>query len=723
MLLDMRSVRRNPKFVAWIPVQQNYLENDVDLDPYRPYFGESKSEMDKAEEAYKNMLEDISRNDDGEFISDGEFDSQGELLPVDQEKFYTVRARKERASQRHTILETITRFGQQHHIITSLAMQLRISDTRRILHIYEVAVAREEKRKETFETRRKARERKHALFHAFDFPQPEKLPPSNVKWNDTAAMQSHFCFQCFVFCCEMHPEENHPPVRPIPDVTITERMDDLRIGRAKPCSSRCFLLEEHLQAPKSAQEGLPWTDEEIMVMRQGCLMTDEDPCSLAIIVGTKTCREVRARISKQEERVWIMEAISSAKLERKRAPNRRGGRKTNSAKTNSPLFKVRNWKGSNRPDRDDDSEEDDDDSSRDETGHAPFVPCNHTGVCTKANGCYCMQNNIRCESTCGCSTGRFTQIGRVIKWDQQQDGNQGRRTVTRCKNRHWGCSCRSGYCNTDSCECYRENLVCNPDFCNHCEANVLPQFIGVGERRCRNVDLITGRHKRTLVGKSDVHGFGLFALDHFEPGELIGHYAGRTVHAEKVDLVLRASDAKKLTYAFDLTHKMSIDGQCFGSKVRLINHSSNARDVSCAARFERVRGEGRIAIKAVRAVRPGEEFLFNYNITQGNEWLDKDSDGGSVKDSGLDDSPIGKYARESSIRTSSSPNRRDVRSLTLRDEELQRAGRVRGSPQDVYVVSRDTKVVTNPAPSKHDDTDTDSTMDCPVQSFAFSRYD
>lgn len=48
----------------------------------------------------------------------------------------------------------------------------------------------------------------------------------------------------------------------------------------------------------------------------------------------------------------------------------------------------------------------------------------------------------------------------------------------------------------------------------------------------------------------------------------------------------------------------------------------------------------------MRALKPGEEFLFNYNITQENEWLDGASDEGSVKDSGFNDYLIGTSARE-----------------------------------------------------------------------------
>lgn len=156
-------------------------------------------------------------------------------------------------------------------------------------------------------------------------------------------------------------------------------------------------------------------------------------------------------------------------------------------------------------------------------------------------------------------------------------------------NRKWGCSSRTGFGNTDACKLYREHLVCTPECCNHSDSNLHPQFLRVGEWRCRNVDLIRGQHKRTFVSNLGKNGFGHFSLHHFEAGELIGHYACRTAHAKKVDLVLRTSDAKQLSYTFDLTRTMSIDGQCFESKVRFITHSSSAKHVNCAARFERMR--------------------------------------------------------------------------------------------------------------------------------------
>lgn len=97
--------------------------------------------------------------------------------------------------------------------------------------------------------------------------------------------------------------------------------------------------------------------------------------------------------------------------------------KTGKKSPNSPLLEVQNWKEPNRPDRNDDlDDEDDNGSSGEKTVHAPFVSCRHICGCTKANYCCCVENNIRCESTCGCSPCSFTQIGGVIKWDQQPDG-------------------------------------------------------------------------------------------------------------------------------------------------------------------------------------------------------------------------------------------------------------------------------------------------------------
>eukprot|EP00178_Gracilaria_changii_P022262 TRINITY_DN65_c0_g2_i2.p1 TRINITY_DN65_c0_g2~~TRINITY_DN65_c0_g2_i2.p1 ORF type:complete len:731 (-),score=136.54 TRINITY_DN65_c0_g2_i2:2153-4345(-) len=724
----MKKVRTNPKYTAWVPVKLNYLENDVDLDPFRPYFGESKSQMDKAEDAYQRMLEDAHHKTiadardlhSAELVSDGEFDHNGDLIQPRPDQFYTLSARRLRASQRHAIVHTIRRRGSDKMVLKQLAVALRIADTRRILHAYQVALAREASSEQRLLKRKKRREKEHAIFNALDFPSSQ--PFSQRPYTQFAL--NNFCFKCFIFACETHYGEDVLPIRPIPDDTISERMGDLTMRFAKPCSARCFLLEEHLQARQSADEGRGWSDEEVMLLRHACVMTDEDPCSLAVIIGTKSCREVRARISEFEEKNLIAQAVKAAKQDRKKAPNRKGRKVKTAATCNSPIQRIRRWQESRSPDgkwrgahdgEDDDEHAADDDNQAE---HAEHVPCNHSGACTKANGCSCMKKELSCESTCCCNCGRFSQIGAVIRWDAHSEAYQGGKKAVKCKNRVWGCSCRSGHCNTNSCECFRNNRACNPDFCNQCDANILPQYISVYERRCRNTDLITARHKRTVAGKSEVHGFGLFALDRFNEGDLIGHYCGRTVDSEKVDFMLRASDAKKLTYAFNLTCKMTIDGACFGSKVRLINHSSNADDVNCSARLERVRGEARIAIKALKAVKPGDEFLFDYQITQGNEWLDQDSNEGSAFESDADDSPPRKQcssdggvkAEGGSVRPMQALNcvAHEKRGGGGKDDEIEFVGLVRGSENDIEYVGMAVD---------GDDDDrmgSDSTTDCPV---------
>ncbi|KAI0567178.1 SET domain containing protein [Gracilaria domingensis] len=719
----MRRVRRNPKYTAWIPVKLNYFENDIDLDPFRPYFGESSSQMEKAEEAYCKMLEDASEPHSAELRSDGEFDQNGALVTPQSDTFDSLSARRLRQSQRQIIVHTIRERGNNQLVLKQLAAAFRIADTRRILHAYKVALLREKKAQQLISKRRSRREKEHAIFHALDFPSCEPLSQrAHIDFVD-----KFFCFKCFLFGCEMHTGEDVLPTRPIPDDTVSDRMGDLIRRVAKPCSARCFLLEEHLQARQSAEEGHPWSDEEVMLLRQACSLTDEDPCSLSIIIGSKSCREVRARISSAQEQNLIAQAVRAAKQERKKTCNKKGKKKKKAEPSNSPIQRIRRWQESKSPDGKShvhDVEEDDDENAADEdNNHAVYKPCNHTGACTKSNGCTCVKYDLHCESTCCCNTGRFSQIGDVIRWVPQSEGCQGSKKTIKCKNRHWGCSCRSGHCNTNSCECFKSNRVCNPDFCHHCEADILPQYVSVYERRCRNTELITARHKRTVAGKSNVHGFGLFALDHFNDGDLIGHYCGRTVDPEKVDFMLRASDAKKLTYAFNLTARMTIDGACFGSKVRLINHSSNAAAVNCNARLERVRGEARIALKAIKPVKPGDEFLFDYNITQGNEWLDQDSDEGSVFESDPDDSP-GKQSRDSALKpdvdiiqpmqapsfvTNKKPARR-------KEDEVEFVGFVpRNVPVPRRTAQNDVRFARLIAGDLDDDEmGSDSTMDCPV---------
>lgn len=643
----MESVETGPVYDTWFPVLQNFFVPEPDIDPFRPYFGEHRRGVEKASEVYKQMLDDTTGPKRFLYESDDDYSHDEEITTHEMRAFDELSQLRKRQSLRKAIFDIAKYYGTSDAVWSALSIAFGMEENKiRLFHF--IAETRSQKAKERERRRAKALLYAEEIRNVMVEPLLYATIDDNVAENSTGAAQ-HFCFNCHIFACHRHKGENVDPFRPISDQGTTKRLIDLQRKRANPCSRKCFLLPEWEQDTKRDGEGLPWTPEELALMREGGSIFEVDPCSLSVVIGTKSCREVSAKLHTPLERELVRAEYQKHITPRVRFSGRgagtasrrgRGRERTTSRGRGRPRSRTSTGLKSTSVVRKEKK-------VSDEFEHETFVPCNHPGTCTVSNGCVCAQRGLKCESTCGCNFGRFENSSNGIVWKPPTDAEVKDGVAVKCKNRFLGCKCKTGNCNSESCECYISQRVCNPDFCHHCDSACLPSNISIYRRRCRNVDLITGRHKQTKAGQSGIHGFGLFAGDNFLKGELVGHYSGRTIHPEIVDKMLRTSEARKRTYAFNLTGKYVIDGLCLGGKVRYINHS--AEQANCEARFERVRGEGRIAIRTTKPVRAGQEFLFDYKITSGNDWLNSETDESDSDNDTSHGSPLVGKAKEESV--------------------------------------------------------------------------
>jgi hypothetical protein len=106
------------------------------------------------------------------------------------------------------------------------------------------------------------------------------------------------------------------------------------------------------------------------------------------------------------------------------------------------------------------------------------------------------------------------------------------------------------------------------------------------------------------VGRSSA-GLGLFATRAFKKGERIIEYFGRT-------LTTAEEYTSKSKYLFEVNTRKTIDGTTRKNIARYINHSCKP---NCEPEIER----GRIFIDAIKAIKPGEEFTYDY----GEEYVDE----------------------------------------------------------------------------------------------------
>jgi len=111
-----------------------------------------------------------------------------------------------------------------------------------------------------------------------------------------------------------------------------------------------------------------------------------------------------------------------------------------------------------------------------------------------------------------------------------------------------------------------------------------------------------------LVRDSSVHGRGVFATRRIEKGERIIEYLGERVSHEEADRRYELKeDNDSHTFLFIVDSKTVIDAGVDGNDARFFNHS-------CNPNCESVVEKRRVYIEAIRAIEPGEEMTYDYQI-------------------------------------------------------------------------------------------------------------
>lgn len=113
---------------------------------------------------------------------------------------------------------------------------------------------------------------------------------------------------------------------------------------------------------------------------------------------------------------------------------------------------------------------------------------------------------------------------------------------------------------------------------------------------------------RFVARTSPIHGKGVFALRHIAKGERIVEYKGRRISEKAADARYPDDDDKPAhTFLFLTEDGTVIDANRDGNTARWLNHS-------CAPNCETEEEDGRIFIDAIRAIAPGEELVYDYNL-------------------------------------------------------------------------------------------------------------
>lgn len=108
------------------------------------------------------------------------------------------------------------------------------------------------------------------------------------------------------------------------------------------------------------------------------------------------------------------------------------------------------------------------------------------------------------------------------------------------------------------------------------------------------------------VGRSGVHGRGLFAARDLPKGTRIMQYLGERVSKKEGDRRTNAQWAKGRVYTFELSRRVDLDGNIPSNVARLANFS-------CEPNAESENEDSRrIWISAMRDIAAGEEVTYDY---------------------------------------------------------------------------------------------------------------
>ncbi|KAH3910960.1 hypothetical protein HBI56_002380 [Parastagonospora nodorum] len=228
----------------------------------------------------------------------------------------------------------------------------------------------------------------------------------------------------------------------------------------------------------------------------------------------------------------------------------------------------------------------------------PFVPCNHEGTCAEAR-CRCFMENVTCEKTCRCPPS--------------------------CNRRFPGCTCaaipgKRTCALIKDCLCVKFKRECDADLCGTCGATEILDPVNryndeLLHHSCANVAIQRGVPKKTLLGKSEVHGFGLYAGEDIDAHELIGEYAGETLSIGEMQRREIIYTYEKNMYLFKLNKEQDVDATHMGNKLRFINNA-NATHSNCASKVVFCNTVFRVALYALTSIKAGSELFFNYNYPE-----------------------------------------------------------------------------------------------------------
>lgn len=113
--------------------------------------------------------------------------------------------------------------------------------------------------------------------------------------------------------------------------------------------------------------------------------------------------------------------------------------------------------------------------------------------------------------------------------------------------------------------------------------------------------VLPDHHFKIVKVKRGLAGLGLFAGEDIKKGELIIEYIGNILNKEQ------AAAVKTNQYLFEVNRNKTIDGSVRWNIARYCNHACEE-----AGNAESEIKKGRVFVKATKAIKEGEEIVYDY---------------------------------------------------------------------------------------------------------------
>jgi len=118
-----------------------------------------------------------------------------------------------------------------------------------------------------------------------------------------------------------------------------------------------------------------------------------------------------------------------------------------------------------------------------------------------------------------------------------------------------------------------------------------------------------GQGIKVRLGRSKVHGWGVFAPCDIKKNEFIGEYCGEIISSEEAERRGSIYHLRERSFLFKLNEDLEIDASKMGNIMRFVNHSKRP---NCFAEVMLVNGSHRIGVYAKLNINASDELFFDY---------------------------------------------------------------------------------------------------------------